>query len=185
MRPETAVVWPDVPLLTGNEDAPDRVNIWDQPPRDPEPQPDGWSFLTPHTVFKSAQVLEPASSYASRNLEDWMAVPLYPGPAPQSSILSGVLFCYCASSSVVTSGSSLTCYIEGEPFQLDIGQHEHDRFVLHHRHWSLRGFGDTLREAEQDLWDRAQAIAPAYLNRSPEQQTAQARAFRTFLERVL
>ena len=183
MHSETAVVWSDAPLLTGNEDASDHVSIWDQPPRDPEPQLDGWSFLTLHTDFKSAHVLEPAISYASRN--PWMAVPLYPGPVPQSGILSGVLFFYGASSSVATSGLSLTCYIEGEPFQLDIGQHEHDRFVLHHRHWSLRGFGDTLWEAEQDLWDRAQAIAPAYLNRSPEQQTAQAQAFRTFLARVL
>ena len=185
MHPETAVVWSDAPLLTGNEDAPDHVSIWDQSPRDPKPQSDGWSFLTPHTVFKSAQFPEPANSYASRNPVDWMAVPLYPGPVPQSGIPGRVSFSYCASSSMATSGLSLTYHIEDEPFQLDIGQHDHDRFVLHHRHWSLCGFGDTMWEAEQDLWDRAQAIAPAYLNRSLEQQTAQAQAFRSFLERAL
>lgn len=105
----------------------------------------------------------------------------YPGPVKPSSISDGIWFQYFAAS----SGSPPTCVVAGEPFQLDVGQDDSDGYVLHHRHWSLCGFGDTLEDAVQDLWAMARTVAPDYLQLDSSELTDNAQGLRTFLQRVL
>lgn len=72
--------------------------------------------------------------------------------------------------------------VAGEPFQIDISR---DLIILRHRHWSLRGRGHTLAEAEQNLIENAREDADYYRNRPVQSMTVRALALRDFILRVL
>ncbi len=84
---------------------------------------------------------------------------------------------------VVRSVEPAAHLIDGEPFWVSQAPDCGVRLALTHRCWSLCGFGDTLAEAERDLWDRAAIIAPAYVGQVAECQTDEAQRLTAFLAR--
>lgn len=73
-------------------------------------------------------------------------------------------------------------FVAGEPFQIDISR---DLIILRHKHWSLRGRGRTLAEAERNLIENAREDADYYRNRPVQSMTVRALALRDFILRVL
>lgn len=72
--------------------------------------------------------------------------------------------------------------VAGEPFQIDVSE---DLIILKHEHWSLRGRGRTLVEAEIDLIENARDDAAYFCNHPVESMTNRAQALRDFILRVL
>lgn len=181
MHTDPVVVWTELPSLTATVDALDPADMWRQPQKDLEPILDAW-FVSPAGEHHEALLILDTDRFAS--LDDhakWMDAVSYLGPVKPSSISDGVWLQYAAA----LSGSSPICIVAGEPFQLDVGQDDSEGYILHHRHWSLCGFGDTLEDAVQDLRAMAQAVAPDYLQLDPSELTDNAQGLRTFLQRVL
>lgn len=181
MHADPVVVWTELPSLTATVEAVDPAGMWGQPRMDLEPILDAW-FVSPVGEHHEALLILDTDRFVSPDDHaKWMDAVSYPGPVKPSSISNGIWLQYSA----VSSGSSPTCVVAGEPFQLDVGQDDADGYVLHHRHWSLCGFGDTLEDAVQDLWAMAQAVAPDYLQLDPSELTDNAQGLRAFLQRVL
>lgn len=70
----------------------------------------------------------------------------------------------------------------GEVFHL---VREEDHIMLTHDRFPISGAGATLISAEEDLLDRARAIAPAYIGRPISKMTLAAFDFRSFLLRII
>lgn len=188
MNLETAVVWPELPLVVGHKEMRTTFSGYSQPLRMLASQSGPWPVQETTGVSTGyflngegarIQVLAAGADFTSS----------FPGQSLQGRTAGRPLDSTFDSDSERTSESdlrvSLPFHVANEPFQLEIGQDEHDRFVLHHRNWSLCGFGDTLWEAERDLRETARAIAPVYLDLSQADLTVQTWALREFLLRVL
>lgn len=72
--------------------------------------------------------------------------------------------------------------IHGEPFQV---QSEDGQVTLTHDHWSLMGSGDTLLEAQEDLYECARRLAPAYVHRTADQMTKEAARMRAYIAYIM
>lgn len=181
MHTDPVVVWTELPSLTATVDAVEPASIWGQPRKDPEPILGAWP-VSPSGEHHEAPLVLDTDRFASPDAHaKWMEAVSYPGPVKPSSISDGIWFQYFT----VSSGSPPTCVVAGEPFQLDVGQDDSGGYVLHHRHWSLCGFGDTLEDAVQDLWAMARTVAPDYLQLDASELTDNAQGLRAFLQRVL
>jgi hypothetical protein len=72
--------------------------------------------------------------------------------------------------------------IRGEPFHV---RRENGRVIISHDQWSLIGYGDTLVEAEQELFNCARRLSVSYLDRSLDEMTLEAVRMRNFIAEVV
>lgn len=73
-------------------------------------------------------------------------------------------------------------FVADEPFLIDISG---NLVILRHRHWSLRGRGRTLVEAERNLIENAREDAAYYRSQPVDSMTVRALALRDFILRCL
>ena len=77
-----------------------------------------------------------------------------------------------------------TWVIEGERFEMTVGEEDCYKFVIWHKQWSLCGFGDTMQDAVDNFFENAALDADYFLSKNSAKLTTQAEEFDNFL-RVL